>query len=141
MADKVVDSRLLTSLPPAGQWVPATVAAWLIPGAGHYLLKRRARAAVLFAAVGILFVLGVLQRGTLFEPKSGNALETLINVGGFLANLGSGLFYLLAKGLGYSEPDLPGHAHDYGTKFLVIAGLLNLLAIVDAFDIATGKKD
>jgi hypothetical protein len=142
MAEKILDTRLLTELPPAGKWLPQTLAAWLIPGGGHFLLKRQGRAAILFAAVVTLFVLGTMQRGTLFEPKDGqNALENIINYGGFFANLCAGLPYLLSKALGYSAPDVAGHAHDYGTKFLVIAGLLNLLAMVDAFDIAVGKKD
>lgn len=128
-------------MPPAGQWVPPTLLAWLVPGGGHFLLKRKGRAAVLFAAIVVLFLFGLMQRGSLFEPKSGTTLEMVINTAGFLANLAAGLPYLLAKGLGYVGPDIPGHVHDYGTKFLVIAGLLNLLAIVDAFDIAVGKKD
>jgi hypothetical protein len=53
----------------------------------------------------------------------------------------SGIFYFLAGWLGYSQADVAGHVHDYGTKFLVAAGLLNVLAMVDAFEIATGKKE
>ena len=53
----------------------------------------------------------------------------------------AGVLYFLTVWLGYSQPDMAGHAHDYGTKFLVAAGLLNLLGIVDAWEIATGKKD
>lgn len=142
MAEKIVDTRLLTQVPPASKWLPATALAWVVPGGGHFFLKRPARAAILAGSVLLLFVLGIMQRGILFEPKvTNNPLENIINIGGFLANLSAGLPYLLAKGFGYNEPSLAGHAHDYGTKFLVIAGLLNLLAIVDAFDIAVGKKD
>ena len=61
--------------------------------------------------------------------------------GGFVANLASGLPYFLAMMLGYTQADAPGHTLDYGSKFLVVAGLLNLLCVVDAFEIATGRKD
>lgn len=81
------------------------------------------------------------MRGALFEPQKGDLLTTVIYVGGFIGNLASGLPYLLTVWLGYNQPDLAGHVHDYGTKFLVGAGLLNVLAIVDAFDIATHKKE
>lgn len=81
------------------------------------------------------------MRGTLFEPQSGDLLTTVIYWGGFVGDLLSGLPYILTRWFGYVQPDLAGHVHDYGTKFLVAAGLLNLLAIVDAFEIASGKKD
>ena len=51
-----------------------------------------------------------------------------------------GCFYLLTVWLGYAQPDVAGHVHDYGTKFLVTAGLLNVLALVDVYEIAAGKK-
>lgn len=58
-----------------------------------------------------------------------------------MGNIASGLPYFLTTWLGYSQPDVAGHVHDYGTKFLVSAGLLNVLSLVDAYEIATGKKD
>ena len=115
--------------------------AWLIPGGGHFLLKRKGRGALLALSVIMMFGLGLLMRGYLFEPERGDLLTLVIYCGGFVANLLSGLPYIVTKLLGYSQIDLPGHVHDYGAKFLVGAGLLNLLAIVDAFEIATGKKD
>jgi len=57
-----------------------------------------------------------------------------------LGDLASGIFYIFAIWMGYAQPDVAGHVHDYGTKFLVTAGLLNILALVDAFDIAAGRK-
>jgi hypothetical protein len=81
------------------------------------------------------------MRGAMFLPKSGDLLTTLIQYGGFVADLSSGLLYLLTVWLGYTQEDLAGHSHDYGAKFLVAAGLLNILAMVDAWDIATKKKD
>jgi hypothetical protein len=124
-----------------GKWAPAVLLAWLVPGGGHFLLKRPARGAILGASVAIVFLLGLMMRGTLFQPEGGDLLTTVIYYGGFIGDLLAGILYFLTVWLGYSQPDLPGHVHDYGTKFLVAAGLLNLLAIVDAYEIATGRKD
>jgi len=126
---------------PIGKWLPAVALGWLIPGGGHFLLKRPGRGALLGGAVVLTFLFGLMMRGTLFEPQSGDLLTTVIYYGGFLGDLLSGILYLLSVMLAYSQPDMAGHVHDYGTKFLVAAGLLNLLAMVDAFEIATGKKD
>jgi hypothetical protein len=87
-----------------------------------------------------MFIFGLLMRGAMFEPQSGDLLTIIIYYGRYLGNLASGIFYILAAALGYNQPDVAGHVHDYGTKFLVAAGLLNVLAMVDAYEIATGKK-
>jgi len=115
--------------------------AWLIPGGGHLLLKRPGRGGLLAASVAAMFLLGLMMRGALFQPQTGDLLTTVIYCGGFLGNLLSGILYLFTVWFGYAQPDVAGHVHDYGSKFLVGAGLLNLLAMVDAFEIATGKKD
>lgn len=127
--------------PPARGWYGIVFLAWLVPGAGHFLLKRPGRGALLFASVAMMFLLGLMMRGAMFQPQTGDVLTTIIYCGGFLGDLASGLFYLLTVWLGYNQPDMPGHVHDYGTKFLVAAGLLNILAMVDAYEIATGEKD
>jgi hypothetical protein len=126
---------------PARGWYSVVILAWLVPGAGHFMLKRRGRGALLLASVAIMFLLGLMMRGTMFQPQTGDVLTTIIYCGGFLGDLASGLFYLLTVWLGYSQPDMAGHVHDYGTKFLVAAGLLNVLAMVDAYELATGQKE
>lgn len=125
---------------PIGQWLPAVAVAWLIPGGGHILLKRYGRAALLLSSVTLMFLFGLFMRGSMFTPQSGDLLTILINYGGFLGDLATGILYLLATWLGYNQPDVAGHVYDYGTKFLVSAGLLNVLAIVDAYEIASHKK-
>jgi hypothetical protein len=82
-----------------------------------------------------------MMRGAMFQPQSGDILTILINTGGFIGDVASGILYLLSSWLGYAQPDMAGHVHDYGTKFLVTAGLLNVLAMVDTFEIASGRKD
>jgi hypothetical protein len=92
-------------------------------------------------AITGMFLCGLMMRGAMFQPQSGDILTILINTGGFIGDLASGILYLLSVWLGYAQPDMAGHVHDYGTKFLVTAGLLNVLAMVDTFEIASGRKD
>ena len=139
--ENVADNSPKEVVLPASKWAPVVVLAWLIPGGGHFLLKRPGRGGVLAACVICMFVLGLMMRGALFQPQGGDLLTTVIYWGGFIGNLMSGVLYFLTISLGYNVPDMAGHVHDYGAKFLVAAGLLNILAMVDAFEIATGKKD
>jgi hypothetical protein len=128
-------------MPPIGAWAPAVALGWLIPGGGHFLLKRTGRGMMLLLSVTGMFLCGLMMRGAMFQPQSGDLLTTLINTGGFIGDICSGILYLMSVWLGYNQPDVAGHVHDYGTKFLVTAGLLNLLAVVDAFEIAARRKD
>jgi hypothetical protein len=122
-------------------WLPAVALGWLIPGGGHFLLKRRGRGALIAFSVAVLFLFGLMMRGAFFEPQGNDLLTMIIYYGGFAADLCSGILYLLASWMGYAQPDVAGHVHDYGTKFLAGAGLLNILAMVDVYEIATGQKD
>lgn len=131
-------NTLLTS--PIKSWPVPVLAGWLIPGAGHLLLKRTGRGAMLTSASLLMFVLGLMMRGPMFEPQGGDLLTMVIYYGGTLAHIATGAPYFLAVALGYNQPDVAGHVYDYGSKFLVGAGLLNILAMVDAYEIATGKK-
>src|SRR5580658_2194382 len=126
---------------PIGVWIGPVIAAWLIPGGGHFLLKRTGRGILIFASVSLMFLFGMFMRGMMFTPENGDILTTLINYGGFLCDMATGALYFAAAMFGYSAPDMPGAGHDYGTKFLVTAGLLNILAMVDTHEIAIGKKD
>ena len=126
---------------PIGVWGPAVGLAWLIPGGGHLLLKRRGRGVLLMLAITGMFLCGLMMRGAMFQPQSGDILTILINTGGFIGDLASGILYLLSQWLGYNQADMAGAVHDYGTKFLVTAGLLNIMAMVDAFEIAVRRKD
>jgi hypothetical protein len=127
---------------PAKSPLLTTGLAWLIPGSGHLLLGRRGRGAIVCATVLAAFLLGVLLRGPMFHPTgTGDLLSRLIQLGGFIGDLAAGVPYLLSVWLGYAPPDLAGHDADYGSKFLVAAGLLNILGMVDAYEIATHQKD
>ncbi|HEY3826849.1 MAG TPA: DUF6677 family protein [Bryobacteraceae bacterium] len=126
---------------PMNAWILPVLLAWVIPGGGHFLQKKTGRGALVLASVGLMFLFGMFMRGMMFTPEKGDVLTTLINYGGFICDLASGAFYFAAAMFGYAAPDLPGDVHDYGAKFLVTAGLLNILAMVDSYEIAIGKKD
>ena len=126
---------------PISTWILPVVVAWVVPGGGHFLQKKTGRGALILASVGLMFLFGMFMRGMMFTPEKGDILTTLINYGGFVCDLASGVFYFAAAMFGYAAPDMAGDVHDYGTKFLVTAGLLNILAMVDSYEIATGKKD
>ena len=121
-------------------YLPALAAAWIVPGSGYFLLKRPGRGILTFVSVGAMFLIGILMRGPFFEPQGGDLLTTIIYYGGYLAHIASGAMYFIAVALGYNQPDVAGHVYDYGSKFLVGSGLLNILALVDVHEIAKGKK-
>jgi len=142
MAQTTTASPLQAGNPSAQAWLLPVIAAWLIPGGGHFLLKKTGRGALILGSVVLMFLFGLFMRGMMFTPEKGaDYLTSLINYGGFACDLAAGALYILSSVFGYAQPDLPGAVHDYGTKFLVTAGLLNILAMVDTWEIATGKKD
>jgi hypothetical protein len=127
-------------MPPLRVWAGPVALGWLIPGGGHFLLKRNGRAVLLLFSITLMYLCGLMMRGTMFQPESGDLLTVVIHVGGAIGDFACGLLYLLTVWMGYNQPDVAGMVHDYGTKFLVTAGLLNILAMVDAFEIAAGRK-
>ena len=112
------------------------VLSWLIPGLGYLLLRRRGRAGLIFASIGGMFVLGLLMQGHLYGPNVGNVLDILAWVG----DLCCGGLYFVTQLLGGGVGNIALAVADYGTKFMVAAGLLNLLAASDVYDLAVGRK-
>jgi hypothetical protein len=84
----------------------------------------------------LLFVFGLLQEGKLYPLDFDQPIYNLP----FLADLSIGIPYFLARNYGYGAGDMQNQSYDYGTTFLIVAGLLNLLVALNAFDVATGKK-
>jgi uncharacterized protein DUF6677 len=129
--------------PPTSAWVTALMA-WLVPGAGHALLKRWSRAAMLGGAVWLSFILGLAMGGHMFSLSTGQGSSPWLQVPPMIANLGAGLPYLVCALLGIGFADDPQQAaratYEYGNTFLLVAGLLNYLTLLDAFDIAAGRK-
>ncbi len=112
------------------------VAAWLVPGFGHLLLRRRWRALILFVAIISMFLLGIAMKGEFFTTGTGSYLETL----GYFGEMCVGVAMPAARFFGYSGGDPLFVSADYGTAFLVAAGMLNVLSILDAYDIVMGRK-
>ena len=116
--------------------VAALIVGWLIPGAGHLLLKRWGRGAILLVAITLMFALGVMMDGHIYQWNVGDILDIL----GFVGDLGAGALYALARIAGWGAGAIMVATADYGTKFIIVAGLLNIVAAVDAHNIALGKK-
>jgi TM2 domain-containing membrane protein YozV len=114
----------------------ALIAGWLIPGAGHLMLKRWGRGVLILASISSMFVLGILMGARLYAPNTADLLDML----GFLGDLGAGMLYLIGHGLGLGQAPVQVVTADYGAKFVVVAGLLNLISAVDAHSIAVGRK-
>ena len=112
------------------------LAGWLIPGAGHFLLRKPIRGVLLFLSIVGMFAVGVALQGKIYLPNTGDLLAIL----GFLSQLGAGLLYLLARIMDWGQLPVQTAFQDYGTKFIVVSGLLNLVAAVDAHSLANGRK-
>ncbi len=109
---------------------------WLVPGAGHLLLGKWVRALLLFASVLGMYLIGLSLAGKIYTPNTGDMLDIL----GFLGQLGSGLLYVIARVFNLGASSVVNALADYGTKFLVVGGLLNVIAAIDAHSLANGRK-
>jgi len=112
------------------------VAGWLLPGFGHALLKMWGRAAACFFTVAILVMVGAGMRGNIFPRNGEDAFAKL----GYIADMGAGTFYYLARSLERDGPDVSHANGDYGTRLLATAGVLNLLAALHAYEAMLGRK-
>jgi hypothetical protein len=123
----------------------AVAAAWLVPGAGHFLLGCRRRALLFFLLIVGSFAFGLSLHGRLYWPVASELPSAfhfdLITVLWTIAQVGSGLSYILAYILGIgTTPHPEAQTYEYGNTFMFLAGLLNYLVVLDAFDIAAGRK-
>jgi hypothetical protein len=128
---------------PGSAWLIGA-AAWFLPGLGHLLLKRWYRALLMGGAVIACFIIGLGMGGHMFDLSTGQGSSQLLQVPPMIANLGAGVLYIVCWLGGYGFADDPAQAaratYEYGNTFLLIAGLLNYLTMLDAFDIAAGRK-
>jgi uncharacterized protein DUF6677 len=134
--EEVVANARSMNRPSAGRLFSICAAAWLIPGCGHLLLGRRWRALILFAAIITMFLFGLAMQGEFFWGPSESYLQKL----GWLGVWCVGAPRWVAAFFGYSGGDPFFVSADYGTAFLVGAGMLNLLTVLDAYDMALGRK-
>jgi hypothetical protein len=112
------------------------VMAWVVPGAGHFWLGRRQKGLIFLVALTAMFAFGLWLRGRLFPFQLSEPLVALMA----FADIGMGVPYLVAKVLGVDRGDVVAITYDYGNVFIIVAGLLNMLVVLDAFDIAEGRK-
>jgi hypothetical protein len=113
-----------------------TVLAWLVPGAGHLLQGRRQKGLTFLIALPLMFTIGLWLEGRLFPLELSDPLVFL----GAIANRGIGAPYIIAKLMDAGSGTVTAASYEYGNTFLMTAGLLNFLVILDAFDIALGRK-
>ena len=109
---------------------------WLVPGAGHLLTGKWIRAALIFVSILGMYLIGLGLVGKIYTPNTGEVLDML----GFVGQLGMGALYVLARLFGWGGSSATTALNDYGTKYLVACGLLNLIAAVDAHSLANGRK-
>jgi hypothetical protein len=113
------------------------VMAWLVPGAGHFLLGKRFRAISFFVLVLVAVFVGYLLHGNLYEVLPDQPLTILATLG----SMGMGAPYFLLRYIHAYQGDLTAAGYEYGTAFLLTAGLMNLLLVMDVWDIGRGRKD
>lgn len=128
--------RVAIAQPKTGQLVWLCVAGWLVPGCGHFILGKKGRALILGATILIMFLFGIAMKGEFYDLQSASILQSL----GYVGEMCVGVAMPAAKFFGYSGGDPFFISADYGTAFLVSAGMLNVLTILDAYDIAMGRK-
>jgi hypothetical protein len=124
------------SLKNPGKTATACVLAWAVPGLGHLYLKKTVRAGLFFVSFLLLFWLGLQQHGKIY------ALENLefFSILKFFDNISMGIIYFWARSAGLGPGDIAAFSFEYGNTFLLTAGLLNMLFVVDVFDITQERK-
>jgi hypothetical protein len=136
MASKSTAAERARASAERGTLVLLCVAAWAVPGAGHLWLGRRQKGLVFLVALSLMFTLGLLLHGRLFPFDLSDPLVALAAV----ADIGAGLPWLIARMLDAGAGKVTAVTFEYGNTFTIVAGLLNFLVVLDAFDIAVGRK-
>jgi hypothetical protein len=119
-----------------GALVLLCLAAWAVPGAGHLWLGRRSKGLIFLIALPVMFAIGLLLEGRLFPFELSEPLVAMAAA----ADVGIGIPYFIANAIGAGSGRVLAVTYEYGNAFLIVAGLLNLLVIIDAYDIALGRK-
>jgi hypothetical protein len=110
--------------------------AWAVPGAAHFWLGRRQKAVVFLVVLSVMFAIGLMLQGRIFPFEFSEPLVALAAI----ADIGLGVPWILARMMGAGGGVVTATTYEYGNTFLIVAGLLNFLVILDAFDIAMGRK-
>jgi hypothetical protein len=116
-------------------WLVLAVA-WLVPGAGHLWLGRRQKGLIFLVVLPLMFGLGLWLKGRLFPFEPSEPLVALAA----LADVAAGLPNIIAHLAGAGAGDVTAITWEYGNTFTIVAGLLNLLVVLDVYDVAEGRK-
>ncbi|MBA3914805.1 MAG: hypothetical protein H0X25_13355 [Acidobacteriales bacterium] len=116
--------------------VIAPAIGWLIPGAGHLIQRRWIRGLLIMFSVVTMFLLGLAMQGHIYKPNGGDILDIL----GFVGDIGAGGLYIVTRAMDWGQGAIAHATADYGTKYLIVSGLLNFISVADAYHIAIGKK-
>ena len=111
------------------------IAGWLVPGAGHFLCASGAAGRCLSASILGMFAIGIAMQGKLYAGA-----HDILDMLGLAGDLGNGLLYVVSRAAGWGADQVTVTTGDYGTRFIVVAGLLNVIAAVDAHNLRTGRK-
>jgi hypothetical protein len=120
---------------PGGLVYLPLIAGWLVPGAGHFVLRKWGRGALLFVSITGMFAVGIFMQGEIYT--SGHEILEYLSLAGDLCN---GLIYFVCRALGLGAETVRETTADWGSRFIVVAGLLNIIAAVDAHNLRTGRK-
>ena len=119
-----------------GTLVLLCLTAWIVPGAGHLWMGRRQKGIVFLLALPAMFLIGLLLKGRVFPFELSDPLVGLAAV----ANLLAGAPWMIARMMDAGAGTVTAASYEYGNCFLIVSGLLNFLVILDAYDIALGRK-
>jgi hypothetical protein len=135
MAKSTTADRVSAAAEP-GTLVIVTIAAWLVPGAGHLWFGRRQKGIIFMVTLPVMFFTGIWLQGRIFPFEVSEPLVALAAV----ANLGVGLVWFIARSLEMGLGVVTAATYEYGNTFMIVAGLLNFLVMLDVFDIGMGRK-
>jgi len=136
MATKSTTAERARPAAEPGMLVLVCLASWAMPGAGHLWLGRRQKGLVFLLALPVMFLIGLLLQGRIFSFDLSEPLVALAAV----ADIGCGLPWIVARVVGAGGGTVTAATYEYGNCFLIVSGLLNSLVVLDAFDIAMGRK-
>jgi len=136
MADTVEQVAAEKHYPMTTMAIVAPIVGWLIPGGGHLIQKRWIRGALLMLSVVAMFSIGIAMNAKVYQGNTGDLLDIL----GFLGDAGGGALYLVARSMDWGTGAINTVSANYGSVFVIVAGLLNIVSAVDAHEIALGKK-
>lgn len=111
-------------------------AAWAVPGLGHLLLGRFQKGFTFLIALTLMFAFGLRLEGRLFPIQISQPLVALAA----LADIGNGIPFFIARAMGAGAGRVVALTYEYGNAFLIVSGLMNMLVVLDAFDVMQGRK-